>query len=287
MTGLQGLNLQCRMPNSYLEKGSPRSCMQWSGALQQLAHLTSLTCENICLQPSCLQLLPASPQELNVAAAVAVDDRDVQLQHLTDLRALQLVWSALKGATGWAILPDSVTRLELSGPGKAKLPADLLDLKLDTLSISTGVLGQLATHPENRPELLRLKLSGCVKTGSVGGLSVDGDAYGSVILDHAVSDVAMAVTFEGLAACTQLTWLGLEHCRLSSEAAVQRLVFACWQLQNLREVESIGSNVSRDAMLRLSQRGAALHHAAASMNADVQGRGGSVSTHVTQAHSQC
>jgi hypothetical protein len=162
LTGLQDLNLQCRMPNTWLELDSTRSCLQWSGALEQLTCLTSLTCDNICLRPSCLELLSVSLQELNVAAAVSADDRHVQLQHLTDLRALQLVWSAPKGSRGKATLPESVTRLELAGRGKAELPAGLLDLKLDILSLRTGVLGQLAKHPENRPELLRLKLRMCI-----------------------------------------------------------------------------------------------------------------------------
>jgi hypothetical protein len=229
-----------------------------------------LSCINFCMRPSCLVLLPGSLQELSVAAAVSVEDTSVQLQHLTDLQELQIIWSTPKKITGWATLPQSLTQLDMSGSGTAMLPGALLDLKLDILALSTGVLGQLAMHSEERPQLARLKLVGCVKR-SVASLSVAGDTFGDLIQDRKVSSETLGVTCAGLAACTQLTWLGLEHCRVSTSGQ-QMFEAACLHLQKLQNVKSIDSEpLNRRTVLMFAQRGAAMCKQQAAAAASVDG----------------
>jgi hypothetical protein len=201
LTGLQQLRLVCS------DCGVRANRLQWSGALQQLSRLTSLDCCNIYLQPSCVQLLPASLIQLTLTAfSAAKGTQAVHLEQLSALCKVNLTWASHTGqasSMGQATLPSCITHLKLWAFG-ANLPAKLRILQVDMASISTGVLQQL----QDTPQLEALELDGTIDVTPELLVAED---WGVVLnLEPVVPAAAIQATLDGLAACTALTRLQLD-----------------------------------------------------------------------------
>jgi hypothetical protein len=241
LTGLQQLELQCS------NCGVRANRLQWSGALQQLTRLTSLQLRGIHLQPSCIQLLPASLSQLTLTAySAAKGSQAVSLEHLSALKTLDLKWAwypGQAGGCGQATLPPCITQLKLAA-FSANLPAQLRMLRADTPSISTGVLRQL----QHTQHLEALELDGTI---DVPPWVLEAQDRGShVDLSVSAPPAAVQATLDGLAACTRLTQLQLTCMDMFERQPQFDGTLQC--LRSLQALWMYGTDVSEQAVLGLS-----------------------------------
>lgn len=238
LTSLQQLKVQCS------DCGVRANRLQWSGALQQLSRLTSLDCSNIYLQPSCIQLLPASLVQLTLTAFSATKGTQaVHLEHLTALSSLDLTWPCYPGQSdgfGQATLPSCITSPAISAFG-ANLPAQLHMLKADMASISTGVLRQL----QHTPQLEALQLDGTIDVTPDILEAEDRGVY--LDLKPLAPPAAVQATLEGLAACTRLTRLELTCMDMFKQQ--QRFARVLQRLRSLKALWMHATDVSEEAVL--------------------------------------